>query len=517
MLVNFVIKNRFYDSVLLMQIANSIKSDFAFEKVSVMMGTEPNLDLMRETGVLLDTTSVTPNDVVVAFDGANQDSFDEAFNALSESLEKRDVSFEKGAEVSCHSVSSAISQMPSSNIAFISLPGPFVRYEAQKALNAGLNVMIFSDNVSLEDEIALKRSAKEKGLLLMGPDCGTAIIKGKALGFANIVSSGNVGIAGASGTGTQELTILLDQKGIGISHAIGTGGRDLSKDVGGITMLTAIDALAKDEETKVVIVISKPPHPEVAKNVVAAVKATKKPAVICFMNGDSGNKDEENLLFAVTIEEAVNKAEFLLTGKQTPLKPFDCELSEMVKRSVELSSVLKEEQKYVRGLYSGGTICEESIVILKGILGDVWSNTSVYPELKIGDAKTSKGHTLVDMGDDEFTRGMPHPMIDFTLRKDRIRKELADPGTAVLLLDVVLGYGSNENPAGEIAGVIKEERAKGRNFIAVAHICGTEDDPQNYSRQQRILESAGIIVFPSNAQAARFAGLAVTRGKAELK
>lgn len=512
MLVNFVIKNRFYDSVLLMQIANNIKSDFDFEKVSVMMGTEPNLDLMRETGVLLETTSVTSNDVLVAFESTNKESFEEALKALTESLEKRDVSFEKSEQVSCHSISSAVSQMPSSNIAFISLPGPFVRYEAQKALNAGLNVMIFSDNVSIEDEIELKQLARDKGLLLMGPDCGTAIIKGKALGFANIVEQGNVGIAAASGTGTQELSVLLNQKGIGISHAIGTGGRDLSKDVGGITMLTAIEALAADQDTKVMIVISKPPHPEVAKNVVSAARASGKPTVICFMNGDSGQKDEDNLLFAVTIEEAVNKAEFLLTGNSEQLKPFHLDLPDILKMGDGLFETLKEEQKYIRGLYSGGTICEESIVILKGLLGDVWSNTSVFPELKIDDAKTSKGHTLIDMGDDEFTRGMPHPMIDFTLRKERIRKELEDPQTAVLLLDVVLGYGSNENPAGEIAGVIKEERAKGRNFVAVAHICGTENDPQNYSHQKRILESEGVVVFPGNAQAARFAALAVTRG-----
>ncbi len=518
MLVNFVIKNRFYDSVLLMQIANDIKQKFSYDKVSVMMATEPNLMLMEETGVLSPTASATANDLLVAFSADDDSSFPQAFEYLNNCLEKREVSLGGTAKMLPHSINAALAENPQANLAFISLPGPFARYETQKALNNGLNVMIFSDNVPLADEIELKKMAREKGLLVMGPDCGTAIIKGMALGFANVVPQGPVGIAGASGTGIQELTVLLAAKGIGISHAIGTGGRDLSKDVGGITMISAIESLADDASTKYIIVISKPPHPEVAAKVIEAAEKTGKPSVICFINGDEKRADGKNVRFAANIEEAVNRMSALVSGSAFNGNPFDEDTDAVLKKAAGASAVLSAEQTFIRGLYSGGTLCEEAIVVIKNLLGDVWSNTAVFPELKLKDANNSKEHSLIDMGDDDFTRGMPHPMIDYTLRKERLRRELSDKNTAVVLLDVVLGYGSHGNPAAELAPVINEARTaalvNGRNFVVVAYLCASELDPQNYLLQKKTLEDAGVFLMPSNAQAARFAALVAGRGSA---
>lgn len=522
MLVNYIIKNRFYDSVLLMQIANDIKSKFGFEKVSVMMGTLPNKDLMRETCVLADEGEAAgANDVIVAFGTDKEEDFKKAFEYLNDLLEKKKVKLDAGGvNVSYSTIESAFQNHDDANTVFISLPGPFVRYEAQKAVNLGMNVMIFSDNVSLEDEIALKKAAEKKGVIVMGPDCGTAIIKGSALGFANVIPQGPVGIAGASGTGIQELMVLLADRGIGVSHALGTGGRDVSEAVGGIALLQALRALGEDESTKIIAVISKPPCDKVVNKMLKELERISKPAVVCFMKDGELMKDYANIRFAATIEDEVGILEELIYGApyKKSLFSYDKEvIDELVCRSV---AALNEEQKYIRGLYSGGTLCDEALMILNRAFGNVWSNASLYPDRKLKDAKESKEHSLVDMGDDEFTRGMPHPMIDFTLRKERLIKEVRQKDVAVILLDVVLGYGSHMNPAGELAEVIRSERAlalkEGRDFVVCAYVCGSEGDPQKLAEQKKILEDAGVILMPSNAQAARFCVLVAGRGKITL-
>lgn len=522
MLVNYVIKNRFYDSVLLMQIANDIKSHFGFEKVSVMMGTVPNKDLMTETEVLCDEgRAAGANDVIVAFASDDGADFAGALEFLNGLLEKRDVKLDTGGvNVSYPTVDAAFKAHDDANIVFISLPGPFVRYEAQKAVKLGLNVMIFSDNVSLEDEIALKREALKKNVMVMGPDCGTTIVKGVALGFANVIQAGDVGIAGASGTGIQELTVLLSDKGIGITHALGTGGRDVTAPVGGITILQAIKALEEDEATKIVAVISKPPCDEVVRRMLDELEKGGKPAVVCFMRDGEVPKDYANIRFAATIEDEVGILEEMKTGVPYRKSLFSEDFESVARRAREAASRLAPEQKYIRGLYSGGTLCDEALIILRHALGDVWSNTSLYPDRRLENARIAKEHSLVDMGDDEFTRGMPHPMIDFTLRKERLAEECRKKDVGVILLDVVLGYGSHMNPAKELAEVIVRERAaanaEGRDFVVCAYICGSEGDPQNRDRQKRLLEEAGVILMPSNAQAARFSALAITRGEASL-
>jgi len=362
---------------------------------------------------------------------------------------------------------------PDSTIAVISVPGQYAAAQAMRALQLGLNVHLFSDNVSVEDEIALKKTAAEKGLLLMGPDCGTSIIQGVPICFANKVWRGSIGIIGASGTGIQELSCIIDALGAGVSHAIGVGGRDLSEKVGGIMTIRAIKMLADDPETKVLAVISKQPAKDVAEKILAAVKAAAKPAVLVFM----GYKSDDPM-FAATLEEGAVKAAALLNGGNPVKTAFPRDPLE--------PHVFGTEQKFIRGLYTGGTLAAEAKYILE--------------ENGVTD------FSIIDFGDDEYTRGRVHPMIDPQNRNTMVSKAMKDPSTAVILCDVVIGYGSHNNPAGELAKAVAETALSGGSGVCVlASVTGTNADPQNRSGQERILREAGIIVFPSNQCAAEAA------------
>jgi FdrA protein len=517
---NLIIENRFYDSVFLMQIASKVQQLCGVDSISVLMGTESNKGVMRETDILTgDGEKANPNDLVIAIIASSQDLIDTAFNKVQELLSTRETKKESTGELPPRSLAAALDRHPEANIAFFSLPGPFVRYEAQKALEKGLSLMIFSDNVPLEDEVELKKLARDKGLLVMGPDCGTAIIGGKAMGFANVVKSGPVGIVGASGTGIQEISVLLSTHGVGISHAIGIGSNDLSKDVQGISMLTGMSILAKDPGTEIILLISKPPDKKVAEKIIAEAAKIKKPVLINFLSAEPIPINEKGLESASTLEEAIYKT--LALVKKEPYTPriFDQETSEVMAKAQKAWEALDKSQHYIRGLYSGGTLCEEALIILHNLIGGVHSNTKVYPELRLKNARVSQGHSLVDIGDDEFTRGTPHPMIDYNVRKERMIEEAKDKEVAVFLLDVVLGYGSHPDPASELVPAIKRIRQseQGKRIAFVATIIGTEEDPQNIGAQIRHLEDAGVIVFPSNAQAARFAALIATRGEVSAK
>jgi succinyl-CoA synthetase alpha subunit len=353
--------------------------------------------------------------------------------------------------------------------------------------------MLFSDNVALADEVALKRLAKQRGLLVMGPDCGTAIIDGVPLGFANAVRRGAVGVVGASGTGTQQVTSLVHRRGAGISHAIGTGGHDLHKDVGGITMLHGLELLARDADTRAIVLISKPPSPAIARDVIAAARKAGKPVVINFI-GSTEDPSGGNLHVARTLDDAASAAVALVKGR----KP-----GRAAAAAVKVPKIrFGKGQRYVRGLFSGGTFCYEA----SAILGDVWSNAPVDPEKTIEDPWKSREHTLIDLGDDVFTRGRPHPMIDLRLRNDRLLEEAADPQVAVILLDVVLGYGSHPDPAAEMVPVLRKIKKKSGSPVIVASVCGTDEDPQGLERQEAALREAGVLLTESNASAARLAG-----------
>lgn len=512
MLKNIVIKNRYVDSVMLMSISAKVKNAGGVREVSAMMGTDANKELLEATRLLdANGRAAGPMDIVIAVEAEDDAAIRKAAAAVEALLSKREEAAATTEEAPPHTLARALEIRPNAKLLFISLPGAYARREAEGALDRGLHAMIFSDNVSIEDEIALKTKARELGLIVMGPDCGTAIIGGVALGFANVVNRGTVGIVGASGTGIQEVSCIISNMGHGITHAIGLGGRDLKEDVGGIGMLMGIDALDADKDTKLIVLISKPPAPGVATKILDRAKRCSKPVVVNFLKGNAAEAAKRGLAFSPTLEGAALTAVAVMEGKEQPHAGTPPELQA---RASEAGKVLKPGQRYVRGLFSGGTLCDEALLILRDAIGDCYSNIPLAPELKLKDPGKSTGNCLVDLGDDEFTKGRPHPMIDFTLRCERIVQEAGDPETAVILLDVVLGYGSHPDPAGALVPAIEQARkiarSGGRTIAFAASITGTDGDPQNRSRQLAALEGAGVLIAPTNAQAARLAGMIVS-------
>lgn len=515
---NRVFKNLYRDSVTLMQLSARLEAMEGISMASALMGTPANQTMMVEAGLLeAPLAEAAPNDLVLVVQG-EESVLDEAIAAFDKSLNPADAPKKgKQEEENYASVAEALRNNPEANLALISVPGEYAGAEAMKALRRGLNVMLFSDNVPLEQEIALKKYATEHGLLVMGPDCGTAIISGAPLAFANVVRRGKIGVIGASGTGTQEVTSQVDQLGQGISQAIGTGGHDLSVAVGGLTMRAAIKLLAEDSETEVITLISKPPAKEVAEAVLEDARQAKKPVVVCFLgatNENGGSYNQGNLVQADSLEEAAHKAAELAQGKPPAYVTPGTEDPENHKQAVSLKARLKPGQKYLRGLYSGGTFCYEALLYLQKLLPGLSSNTPTGSVQKLADIHKSVGHTVIDLGDDDFTRGKPHPMIDPSQRNQRLLQEADDPETAVVLLDVVLGYGANPDPAGELAQAVAEAKKrsadKGRDIVYIGFICGTEGDPQNFREQRAKLEAVGIHLCTSNIRAVTLAGSVLT-------
>ncbi len=499
-----VIRNFYRDSVSLMQLSSAFSKLPGVAQASAVMASPNNIGLLQEAGLLTDPIDASPNDLLIALQG-EADALESAL-ASAESTLKQPPPAPSGnghsEAMRPRSIEMGLGRMVDANLALISTPGEYAAAEAFKALRLGLNVMLFSDNVELKDEIALKRFAQAHDLIVMGPDCGTAIINGIPLAFANVVRRGDIGVVGASGTGLQQVTCLVDRWGAGISQAIGTGGHDLHRDVGGISMLQGLKALAADPSTKVIVLISKPPSPDVAGRVLEAAERVGKPVVVNFLGADPGHITRGNVVAAATLEDAAAAAVALTEGR----KP---RAGGSVKASVSLPSSRIPSQRYIRGLYSGGTFCYEASYLLKHELGQIYSNTPIDPEDRLNEVWTSKQHTVIDLGDDLFTRGRPHPMIDHRLRNERLIKEAGDPDVAVILLDVVLGYGSHPDPASEIVPAIQQARAlastAGRQLAIVGFVCGTTADPQNLPRQEAALQEAGVILSESNAQAVRLA------------
>ena len=377
-------------------------------------------------------------------------------------------------------------QTPGANLAVISVPGAYAAREARAALRQGLNVMLFSDNVSLAEEIALKKTAHDRGLLMMGPDCGTAVVNGVALCFANAVRRGNIGVIGASGTGTQEVTVHIHRQGGGVSQVLGTGGRDLTAAVGGIMMLDCLAALAADEETEVIVLVSKPPAAEVAGKIYEAVQACPKPVIACFIGG----KAAAGVHYAPTLEAAAGIAVALSRGQTPPA--VSCRHEVLEEMAATARAKLTPGQTRIRGFFCGGTLCQEAAYLAPG--GD---------------------HRFIDLGDDEFTAGRPHPMLEPALRLPHIIAAAHDPTVAVLLLDIVLGYGAHHDPAGVTAPAIAQAkeiaRAAGRHLEVIVYICGTEADRQGKADQEAKLAAAGATLAKSNARGAYLAAAIVAR------
>lgn len=509
-----VLRNLYRDSVSLMQLSAKLGALAGVRQASAIMATAGNLDLLREAGLAPGDVDAGPNDVLVALEG-EADALDEALAAAEAELTRVPPMTHDGGprRMPPRSLEMALQELATANLALISTPGDYAAAEAMKALRLGLNVMLFSDNVAIADEIALKRYARAHDLLVMGPDCGTAIIGGVPLGFANVVRPGAIGAIAASGTGLQQVTCLIDRWGQGISQAIGTGGHDLRAEVGGITMLQGLDALAADPATQVIVLISKPPDAEVAERVLSAASKAGKPMVVNFLGADPDTVSRANVHPVRTLEDAARLA-VALAGDGA-----DEQAGEARSEGAIEAEQLAPGQKYIRGLYSGGTFCYEALLLLTEAFGPIASNTPLEPACMLADVWRSRHHTVIDLGDDAFTRGRPHPMIDQTLRRERILQEAADPEVAVLLFDVVLGYGAHPDPAPELAATLEEAStlaaAAGRRLALVGSVCGTAGDPQDLSRQETTLRDTGVLLAESNAQAVRLAARIAGRQTSE--
>ena len=503
-----IVHNTYRDSVSLMQVSAKIAALDGIAQASVVMATEGNLSLLREAGLLDGPVDASPSDLLVVVQGENEEQLRAALDETERALSGKSGSGgSRGAQtIAPRTIAMGLGELPEANLALISTPGEYAAAEGLKALHAGLNVMLFSDNVSVADEVLLKREADRLGLLVMGPDCGTAIVGGVPLAFANAVRRGPIGVIGASGTGIQQITSLIDQSGLGVSHALGTGGRDLKSEIGGATMLRAIDEFAADPDTRVIVLVSKPPARDVTEKVLKRARAAGKPVIVCFLGAQASDIAGGNITSAATLEDAAAMAVATVRGE--PVEALSPELPEVA------APQLKPEQRFVRALYSGGTFCYEATLLLSQALDDVHSNTPVGRAVALKDVWKSRGHTLIDLGDDEFTRGRPHPMIDHRLRNERMVREAADPEVALILLDVVLGYGSHADPAAEMLPAIRGARAAadkaGRQIAFVGFICGTERDPQGFARQDAALREAGVILARSNAQAVHTAAAIVS-------
>lgn len=495
--LNEVRKGFYLDSVALMRLSREIAGSDGILEAALMMATPANIAIMRDAGLLDSTPEARGNDLIVALRASSKEAGCAALELALTALD-RPKATAGGAEAwRPRTIAAAVRAVPEANLALVSVPGPFAAAEARKALRRGLNVLMFSDNVPIEDEVSLKREARELGLLMMGPDCGTAVINGAPLAFANRLAPGPIGIVGASGTGIQEVSSLISEAGGGISHAIGVGGRDLKRDVGGITTLMAMEALEADAGTETVVLISKPPHPDVAREVIARIGSSRKPYVVCFI-GAKALDLPANARQAHTLREA---AELALGGRAIGAD-FD-----MAGEAARLRDRARQGGR-ILGLFSGGTLAAETQVVLSAQGRQLVSNASIPGVRGLEEDDGASADRIIDLGADEYTRGRPHPMIDPGVRDDLLRAAVSDDAVAVVLVDVVIGYGAHADPAGHLAQVLGKHPSAGA--LVIGSVTGTRLDPQNRASQTARLSAAGVIVAPSNAHACELALAIVT-------
>ncbi len=515
MTVKSIIKtSEYHDSVSLMLVAKELVKFPGVQDASVVMGTESNKALLEQSGLLTkEIKTATPNDLMISVktDGNPDEALAEAEKLLNKKAAAGDA-----LEFRPKTIRSAMKTLPDANICIISIAGRYAAEEAWEALFAGMHVLLFSDNVSKEDELALKKYGRDHGLLVMGPGAGTAILNGVALAFANVIPAGPVGIVSAAGTGLQETSTLLAKNGIGITQGIGTGGGDVKKEIGGIMYIEGLKALQADPATKVILMVSKLPDEEVEKTLLEQVAKSSKPTVICLIGGKTrSDKVPANVTVVSTLEEGALVAAKLAGAKMGDIKAkIASETREAAALAKQLKATLKPGQKQLRALFSGGTLCYESEVIWRDNFDmEIYSNAPLDKHFKMKDSTRSEGNVAVDLGEEEFTVGRPHPMIDNDLRMRRILQEAADPSVAVIMLDVVIGYGAHPDPATELTKAIRKAmalaKAAKRELIFVASVTGTEQDPQGLTRTTEILQAAGVHVMKSNAMASRLAGFIV--------
>jgi succinyl-CoA synthetase alpha subunit len=512
-----VLRDTYQDSVKLMRVASDVADEFDVDGAAARMGTAENRRMLVETGLVeaaaLD--DVAPQDMLLAARAATADTVEQALDWMVETVRGRHGSDHgdpgtRGETRPPRSITGAVRRLPAANLALVSVPGEYAAREAWKALHEGLHVHLFSDNVPPEDERRLKSFGTAHDRLVMGPDCGSAIIDGVPLGFANAVETGPVGVVSAAGTGLQEVTTLVDRAGWGVSHAIGTGGRDLRDAIGGQSTKQGLAMLRRDPGTEVLLLVSKPPDPEAREEVLTAVGDCPDPVVVAFLGSDPEPIESAGGIAADSLKEAARLAVQHLPGSDGTTVGFDAGVTAFTEpgRAGDLVAERDDpgtDRREVRGLYTGGTLCQEALLAL-GDVTEVASN--VGPGPSVADPLAPQGDALVDLGTDVLTRGRPHPMIDTTLRDEQLARAVRGETVLVVLLDVVLGYGAHENPAGAVAEVLREEGMGGseRDWpVVVTSVCGTAGDPQGWEGQIDDLVAAGAYVAESNVDAARLA------------
>jgi FdrA protein len=463
-----VVRNRYADSVRLMQIAQAVRARDDVRSCEVVMGTAANVEVLAARGV---TSDAGPTDVVIAVDAGEGGAAAVLDEAERELATPASAAGDGRAEIEPpRSLGAAARGLDAANVALISVPGQYAVLEAHRALTEGMHVFLFSDHVAAADELALKRRGAERGLLVMGPECGTAMLGGVGLGFASAVRPGPVGIVAAAGTGAQEASVLLDAAGSGVSQIIGVGGRDLSAEVGGLMFQEGMRLLAADDATETLLLISKPPAPEVVREL-GSVDLGGKRVVAAFVGWEGGEAPFD-------IHPTLDAGAFAAAGSAPPAA----------------DGAPAPADGTLLGLYSGGSLAHEAVTVLAPVLGRIGGNA--------GDGG-DEGHVVFDLGEEEYTQGRPHPMVDLEVRLGMLRDAAADERVGCVLLDVVLGHGSHADPAGGLAGAIADVA---RDRPVIAHVCGTAADPQDARRQAATLRDAGATVAPTNAIAARLAG-----------
>jgi FdrA protein len=469
----------YYDSVVLMQLQRALAGLPEVIDAGVVMGTDANLELLAQNDLLPEEMKAAPEDLVIVVEADSEEVARTALGQVDELLARRRSVV--ASEFRPKSLQSAAEMLPESAWVLISVPGRYAAGVANEALDLGKNVFLYSDNVSLDDEVDLKARAEELDLLVMGPDCGTAIIGGIGFGFANRVRRGPIGLVGASGTGLQAITSRIHQQGGGVSQALGTGARDLKESVAGATAARCMSLLANDSETEVIVLVSKPPDPGVTARLLQRAWAAGKPTVVNFIGYPPPAKQLGNLHFASSLVDAAELAVGLVGAQPETMAAYE----------------LRAGARYLRGLFSGGTLAAEALAGFQAVLGPVYSNIG---DPHLSDPLVSKEHSLLDLGEDVFTVGRLHPMIDNDLRIRRLRQEAVDPEVGLILLDVVLGEGAHPDPASELAPAIAEARAEHQVEVVVI-LVGTDEDPQDNEAQEQQLREAGAAVFADTAPA----------------
>jgi succinyl-CoA synthetase alpha subunit len=492
------------------------------------MATETNKGILIRLGFSPSTIEqASESDMLIAIRAKDQASVDLATSQVDKLLESP-AQVAGGDQEKAGDIDAALGKMPGANLVLLSIPGEHVKDISHKLIERGIHQLIFSDHVPVEDELEIKTVAAAKGVLIMGPGAGTSIINGKGIGFSNAVNTGPVGVVAAAGTGLQEVTSLLDQCGIGVKHGLGVGGNDPKDKIGGIMMLECMKILENDDDIKVIAIVSKPPSPAVEHKILDyVINSGAKKYVLAFIGGGSADSKQQGNNMVVKVNSLASSV--LAIANMLGDEHLHKALSQTHLPPERLANILQMEwdrlqssQKFIRALYTGGTFTYEAQVILGEILEDglIYSNAPIQRVKQLQDSYKSEKHSIIDLGEEEFTKGRPHPMIDPTIRKFRILEEAKDPEVGVLLLDFVLGYGANPDPVGAVLDEIKQAKEiahkNGRYLSIVAHVCGTKNDVQGYDESVSKLNSAGCIVMPTNALAAIASALIISRGKMDL-